>query len=320
MWTSSIFKHFPPPEFLNPPRIGVSFSDASIKAVAFGNGTKKFPVVSALVHLEEGTVVNGSVKNKEKLIAKLKEIKEVFDSPFVYFTIPDELTYIYKSTINVVPGKDATENIAFTIEENIPLSLQDTIFDFIPTTLKIADGKYEADIAVAACQKIEIEKLTEIIKASGLEPVGCVHESQAIAGALISKEAKTLNCIVHVREDRIGLFLAKGGAVSFATLRPTSSVTYIEDYKDELFKVKEYHERFESVPLPVPIEQIVVCGEFEYAKKIVAAHNEMPDNNTKAKLGNVWTNVFEIDEHTPTMPYEKSLSFAGSIGALLASF
>lgn len=320
MWTNPILKYFPPPEFMNPSKIGVSFSDASIKAVAFGSGAKKFPVVSALIHLEPGTVVNGSVKNKDKLINKLKEVKEAFDSPFVYFTIPDEITYIYKSTLNAIPNKDATENVAFTIEENIPLSLQDSIFDFMPTALKKTEDKYEADVVVAACQKTEVENLVEIIKNSGLEPIGCIHESQAIVGALISKETKTLNCIVHAREDRIGLFLAKGGAVSFATLRPTSHQTYVDDYKDELFKVKEYHERFESEPLSVPIEQIIVCGEFEFAKKVVAANDTIPNNNIKARLGNVWTNVFEIDEHTPNMPYEKSLSFAGSIGALLASF
>lgn len=320
MKTSSVFKYFPPPDFLNPPRIGVSYSDKSIKAVAFGNGPSKFPVESMLTHLEEGTVVSGSIMNAEKMVAKLKEVSAKFNSRFVYFTIPDELTYIFNALIPVIPGKDAHENVAFTIEENVPLSLPDTVFDFVPKTLRRVGAEYESQVVVAASAKKELEKIVDVLKRSGFEPIGCVHESQAIANAIIREDSNTFNCIVHAREDRVGIFLTKGNTVSFSTIRVTSEDRYIDDFRDEYAKMVEYRERYEVAPLTAPIQEVIICGEFELAKKIVTHHNESSKYKEKARLGNVWTNVFEIDEHTPNMPYEKSLSFAGSIGALLSTF
>ena len=320
MKTSSVFKYFPPPDFLNPPRIGISFSDQSVKAVAFGSGENKFPVESMLTHLDEGTVVSGSIVKPEKIISKFKEVAEKFDSKFVYFTVPDELTYIFNTTVKVVPGKDATENVAFTIEENVPLALADTVFDFVPKNVRKVGADFEAQMVVAASARKEIEKITDALKAAGLEPIGCIHESQAIAEALIPESSNTLFCIVHVREDRIGIFLTKGNTVSFSTIRASGPSTAIEDFRDEYTKMIEYHSRYDNSPLIAPIAEVIVCGEFEIAKSIVNAHNEAGKYKEKARLGNVWTNVFEIDEHTPNIPYEKSLSFAGSIGALLTSF
>ncbi len=320
MKTSSVFKYFPPPDFLNPPRIGISFSDKSIKAVAFGSGPSKFPVESMLTHLEEGTVVSGSIANTQKMAGKLKEVAAKFDSKFVYFTIPDELAYIFNATIPVIPHKDAHENVAFTIEENVPISLEDTVFDFVPKTVRKVGSEYESQVVVAASAKKEIEKIVDVLKLAGFEPIGCIHESQAIANALIKEDSTTFNCIVHAREDRIGIFLSKGNTVSFSTIRVTSEAGYIDDFRDEYAKMVEYRERYDVAPITAPIQEVIVCGEFELAKRLVTHHNETSKYKERARLGNVWANVFEIDEHTPNMPYEKSLSFAGSIGALLSTF
>ena len=86
---------------------------------------------------------------------------------------------------------------------------------------------------MAACAKNEIEKFIKIIQDSGLEPIGCIHESQAIANALTSKNFKEKLCIVHARENRIGIYLIKEGIAHFSTLRSVLGDNYEQQFLDE---------------------------------------------------------------------------------------
>src|SRR5688572_14955951 len=109
MSQSSLFKHFPPPQFLNPDRIGISFSDSSVRLVKFGSGASKFPVQTLLMPLEPGIVVAGVVVKPEELTKKIIEARSKFRSHYVSFTIPDELTYVFGASIPLVRGQDLTE-------------------------------------------------------------------------------------------------------------------------------------------------------------------------------------------------------------------
>jgi hypothetical protein len=116
-------KYFPPEKFLKPPYVGISFSDSSIKAIYFDKEAKNSSLKSLIVPLEKDAVINGSIANIEEIIKKLSIIRKDFDLPFVFFTMPDELAYVFSTSVLVASGSDATENVAFIMEENVPLQL-----------------------------------------------------------------------------------------------------------------------------------------------------------------------------------------------------
>lgn len=310
-------KYFPTEKFLKPPHIGISFSDSNIKAIFFDKTQKEPSLISVIVPIEKGTIVDGVILNAEEIVKKLSTLKESFSSPFVFFTIPDELTYVFPASVPVGSGGDMTESIAFIMEENVPLSLGDTVFDFVPTQIATSESEYKVSVVVAACAKAEIEKFAEIIRKSGLEPVGCIHESQAIANAIVSKNSTGTLCIVHAREKRVGIYFVKNNLVLFSTLRPILGEDYSKQFLDEYEKFLEYCLKY-SVGQDQAIKSIFVCGEFDFAKKVVEAVIGSPDKTKDVKLSNVWTNIFEIDRHIPDIPYEKSLNLAGPIGAVLS--
>jgi hypothetical protein len=308
-------KHFPPPKFLKPSHIGISFSDTSIKAISFEKGSKpRFK--SAIVSIEKGSIVGGIIVNMEEVVKRLSLVKKNFDSPFVFFTMPDELTYVFSSSIPTAGG-DITEAVAFIIEENVPLSLNETIFDFAPTQITQSGAEYSASVVVAACVKKEVEKFMEAFHRAGFEPIGCVHESQAIAKAVIPKNFLGTFCVIHARENRIGIHLIKNRLVNFSTIRTIVSEDYKKEFLDEYEKFLEYCSRYD-VSQSQPIKSVFVCGEFESAQKVVETINDSGSLPKNTKLSNVWTNVFEIDKYLPDIPFEKSLGFAGSIGAALS--
>lgn len=316
MKLDSFLKYFPPPRFVDPLKIGISFSDLSIKAVLFEKGSFGPVVKSIMVPLEEGIIKEGLIIKQDELVKKLKEVKEKIDSPFVCFTIPDEVTYIFTATVPVVEGKDATESVAFSIEENVPISLSDAIFDFVPISVKQNENGHEGSFVVTACVKNEVEKIVSSLEASGFVPVCGVHESQAVANAVVPKNSDGFSCVVHVRDNRVGMYLVNKNIVTFATIRILSPLDYEKQIKDEYEKFQEYYNKYGDSN-GLTIKNIFVCGEFEYAKRAVSGISAMVNANTKVTLANIWTNSLSLHENTPNLPYEKSLSFAGSIGATL---
>ena len=317
MRSGFLSKYFPPEKFLKPSYIGVSFSDFNIKAISFGKTPTDIFLKSIITPFEKGSVVAGSIVKMDDVVKKLSAIRKNFDSPFVFFTVPDELTYLFSTSVLVTAGGNAMESVAFVIEENVPLSLSDTVFDFTPTKIIQSELEYSASVVVAACVKKEVEKFIEALRESGFEPIGCIHESQAIANALIPKNFLGTACIIQARGNRIGIYLIKNNLVVFSTLRSVLDEDYSKQFLDEYEKFLDYCLKHD-IDQNQPIESVLVCGEFEYAKKIVEAIVGSENYTKDVKLPNVWANVFEIDKHLPDIPYEKSLSFAGSIGAALS--
>ncbi len=312
-----ISKYFPVPKFLKPSHLGVSFSDSNIKAISFDKTLREPSLKSIIVPIEKGVIVAGSIVNMEEVVKKLSAVRENFDSPFVFFTISDELTYVFSASILVGAKGNAIESVAFVIEENVPLSLGDTVFDFEPTKITRSDLEYDASVVVAASVRKEVEKFVEAFHKSRFEPVGCIHESQAIANALIPKKFLGTLCVVHARENRAGIYLVKDNVVLFSTLKSILNGDYKKQFLDEYEKFLEYCLKY-NVNQEQAIKSALICGEFEYAKKATEAIIDSNSYVKDVKLSNVWTNVFEIDKHLPDIPYEKSLSFAGPIGAVLS--
>lgn len=308
-------RHFPLPRFLKPSHVGVAFSDTSIKAIAFDKKTiTRFK--STLIPLEKGAIVNGGIANMEEVVKKLSVVRKNFDSPFVFFTISDELSYVFSTSV-LTAGGDITEAIAFIIEENVPLSLSETIFDFTPTQIVPSESEYSASAVVAACAKKEVDKFTEAFRKAGFEPVGCVHESQAIAKAVIPQNFSGTFCLVHAKGDRVGIHLVKNRTIYFSTLRTILTGDYKREFLDEYEKFLEYCAKYDANQNQ-PIKAVFICGEFANAQQVVEAMSASADFPQNIKLSNVWTNLFEINKYAPEIPFEKSLSFAGCIGAALS--
>ena len=310
-------KYFPTEKYLKPPHIGISFSDTNIKAISFDKTSKNPVLKNIILPLEKGSIVSGSIVNENEVVKKLSEIKESLSIPFVFFTIPDELAYVFSTSITVASENDMTEGVAFIMEENVPLSSIDTVFDFEPTKIVQTEGGYDVSVVVAASAKKEIEKFVEVFYKSGFEPVGCVNESQAIANALVPRKSVETLSIVHARGNRVGIYLVKNNLVRFSTLRNISGEDYKKQFLDEYEKFLEYCIKYDTGDERA-IKSVLVCGDFEYAKGVVEVVAKSSNRVKDIKLSNVWTNVFEIDKNLPTVPYEESLSFAGPIGAVLS--
>lgn len=312
---SSFLKYFPLPKFISPTRVGISFSDLSVKAVFFENGSFGSNIKSLILPLDPGVIKEGIIIEKDILTEKLKEIKQKIEVSFVSFAIPDEITYIFNCIVPVVEGRDATESIAFSIEENIPISLADAVFDFVPISVRIGENGYEGNFIVNACTRKEVLNYIEVLEDAGFIVLGALPESQSVANVVVPKGISGFSTIVHIRDNRVGIYLVNGGIVTFVTIRALTQDAYEKEVIDEYDKFKEYYSKYGGSK-DVLIKNLFVCGEFEYAKRAVSIISKNYPG-ISVSLANIWHNLLSLHEETPNLPYDKSLSFAGSIGATL---
>lgn len=305
-------KYFPAPRYLDPPHVGVSFSEESIKAVFFDPRVGLGSLKASLVPLEKGAIIDGKISNTQEIVDKLSIIRKGFDSSFVFFAIPDEITYVFSAEVPIATEGDISEGVAFVMEENVPLPLSDVVFDFHP--IKVNPSNEAFTIAVAA-ERREVEKFTEAFSKAGFEPVGCIHESEAVARSVIPKKHAQSSTIIHARGNKVGIYLVKKGVVYFSTTRSILS-NYKEDFLEEYQKFVEYCEKYDEGN-GESNKSVFVCGEFDYAKRVIEM---LADSKLcqSAKLANVWTNFFNIGTRLPDIPYEKSLSFSGAVGAAIS--
>ncbi len=312
-------KYFPPPVFLNPPHSGISFSDTHVKIVVFDGSQTKPHFKVVIEDLEEGVIVSGSIVKPDILIGHLSKMRKQVNTPFTFFTIPDELIYLFSVNIPYTNGMNVSEAISFVLEENVPISAGESVFDFVPLQIsKDSEDRLSLSVLVSVCSINEISKFTDVLKASQFDPLGCVNESSAISKSVIKTGEKGTSCIINARAHRLSINLVRNSNVIFSSVSPIVNSDYGAQVLEEYEKFFEYCLKYQSVNKD-PINLIFVAGEFEYAKMVVEAISKSSYYAHNVKLANVWSNVLSIKDSVPNISYEDSLNIAGPIGAVLTS-
>jgi Tfp pilus assembly PilM family ATPase len=321
---------FPTPKFLDIPFVGLSISGSAIHFIEFvkkhgqvtlGNyGEKK---------LSSGAIVEGYIKNPQEIIKALKDLRPVFGSRFVKATLPEERSYLFKTKIPKVAENEIRSSIEFTIEENVPITLAEAVFDY--TLLSAEDpAEDKLNVMVSVLPSQIVLSYINVLEGAGLVPLSLEIESQAIARALVHSEDKRTHLIVHFEKNKTGLYIVCNGVVEFSStlssgenpsqndkqINVRESVDAIA-LRDEIKKISLYWETNHGHQDNKKIERVIVCGEIEDRKETI----EYVRSSLKAsiELANVWSNIFSFDSYIPKLPHKDSFAFAPAVGLALIS-
>ena len=176
---------FPTPRFLTLSEAGVSVSERMIRFISFKPGSDHELILtkSGEIPLEEGIISSGEVRDKQKLSEALSKLSKEYGFRFVNATLPEERAYLFSTTVEKVPYKDLHDAVAFTIEENAPVSLSDSLFAFEfgnPTDS-------ELNVAVSVLPSSVAEGYIDAFEDADITPVSFDIESLALARALIKR-------------------------------------------------------------------------------------------------------------------------------------
>lgn len=217
---SVLTKILPPPSFISMPSIGVDISDTSMKYVAFKPtlrpGKTKVLDKWGDIEIPKNVLERGEILDPKALTAALKEFKFQTEAEFIRVSLPEERAYIFETEIKKnVPAKEIHSLLEFRLEENVPISARDAIFDYeiLPST----ENDSVTRIAVVAYQKETILKYYDVCREAGLTPLSFEVEAQAMARAVIPASCEDVVMLVDFGKTRTGVGIVKQGALLYTS-------------------------------------------------------------------------------------------------------
>ena len=347
---------FPAPKFLFVPSVGLDISDESLKFVELlpvnhliklgRYGERKIPL---------GVIESGKIKNLKKIEEILTSLKKEEKIKSVRVSLPEEQMYLFEFRLEKAEVENIRESIELSLEEYIPISAQDAVFDY--EILKEDEKSF--DIQVSAIPKNIIDDYLSVFKESGIRVESFELEAQAISRAVIKKNDVDTYMIVDFGEKRTGIFIVCQGVVVFTSTIDVGgalltnmiqknfkiSIEEAEKMKrqyglgrnsgnkelfsivlncvsilrDEIMKHFVYWQTHkEGNREHPPIKKIILCGGDSNLVGL-AEYFSVSTKNT-VEIANVWTNVISTPKYVPGIKFEQSLAYAAAIGLALGDF
>jgi Tfp pilus assembly PilM family ATPase len=340
----SFFDFFPTPKFLEMPAPGMALTDSGITFIELSSHPEGLQIERyGSSALPQGLIVGGVIKDQEHFVHALENFRKSFKLQHIRTSFPEERAYLFQTTVPDVNMNDLRGAVEATIEENVPLSVAEVVFDYnvLPHTELTPQGKINVSVSVIP-ETVVLEYLSAF-RAAGFIPLHFDVESQAVTKALIPPNDVGVSLIINLNTTKAGIYIVSDSAVTFSSTitispptkpRQRSSQT---QNKNEKLAQKDIVAECPSLPVlvqeikkvflywqaqadrrnerPRTIERIIVCGD-EGGRSGITGYigNE---TGLRTELGNVWRNVCSFEHYVPKIPLAESLAYAGAIGLAL---
>ena len=324
---------FPTPEFLLLSTAGVAIADENIKFVQLRSemmaGGLKLAHLS-IVDLPLGTLESGLVNNPTEFISALRKIATHCHTRYVHAALPEEKAYLFTASIGRVPPEGLRDAVAFIIEENVPITLAESVFDF--EIIGETAHAHEIKLAVTVLPKNIVNTYIELFESAGITPISFDTESQAIARAIIRRGDKRTYLIVNLTLNKTGFYIVEEEVVQFSTtsaygIGQDSSYPNFDDLRSEMRKVltfwntrtdphhQDSNEVSASKVSGKKVEKILLCGfgsgQEDFVEKL------MEGSEVEYTLSNVWSNTSSTNSRIPEISFKGSLEYASAVGLAL---
>jgi len=257
----------------------------------------------------------------------LREAKAKTGMKFARLALSEEKAFIFETEITVPEGGGHREAIEFILEENVPISPADAIFDYALVPEENQNGKEK--VVVSVFPYALVESYISLFKQVGVTLLGVEMESEAAAAAAINKNDTGTHALLLLSGEWSTIAIVRRGVVRFSSTinslpengagdlslkeNMEGSVQSL-NLEEELRKIFSYwHDTHKEKEARV--SSIVVCGD-------LAGRSSLPTylsdrTGIETRLGNVWENVFSLDNYVPEISATDSLRFAAAVGAAI---
>lgn len=357
LFDNFFLRFFPPPDFLVTPSFGLDISDESLKfleLIPTKNGIRAGRYGERPI--PPGIIESGKIIDSKKLEDILSTLRKEEGVKSVRVSLPEEQVYLFQLRLEKAGLKNVREAIELALEEHVPISAEDAIFDYD----LIKEDTQSVEVQVATIPKNIIENYLSIFKHSQINVQSFELEGQAISRAVIKNGDMDTYMIVDFGKKRTGIFIVSRGIVMFTfTLdlggamltemiqknfnvsfeeaskmkqqygleRNTAnkeifpvilnSVSVLRDEIERHFLYWQTHKDEEGKVNP-PIKKIIFCGGDANLKGL-ADYISVSMKST-VEMANVWINMIDTVKSVPEIPFKQAIAFATAIGLALGDF
>jgi len=359
---STFSKIIPPPNYIQLPSAGVDISDTSLKYLQFlpdkRVGTQLELSYWGDIDIPEGVLERGTVHDVKKLSEAIREVRDRIDVETVRVSLPEERAYLFETEIKRgTPFKEIRGLLEFRLEENVPLSPRDSLFDY--NIINDTNDSESVRVSVTAYAKETIVGYYEACVAAGVTPISFEVEAQAIARATIPAGDVGTHMIVDFGKTRTGIGIVYqgvlmytstidiGGAELSTALRrqlgniEESELTKIKNTQglvrgvndtdvydallptmsaiiDEVRTRSQYWNMRDMTEENRQIQSVILCGGSINMKGLPEYFSEML--GVTATRADVWQNAFPDFDTVPEIGRRYSYGYATAVGLALTSF
>lgn len=352
-----IFKYFPTPKIISMPRVGIEITPNAIRFLELHRIGKKLKLGRyGTQEIPGGISLREPLATNADLIAALKKTQRTHRFQLVEVSIPEENSYLFTMEIPLGNDDAIRGHIEFHLEENVPISLADAVFDYFIIRKDQKKGTGFASVSVV--QRSVIEQYIDLFERCGMTPISFLIENQALSRAVVPEIDPSMYLVVHISSTKTALSVVSEGAVQFASTVNIGSDDFTaaiakeygisaaeaEKMKREKGCIRNAgnNEFFmlliNSVSaLRDEVQRVYMYWQSHVDKsgkatdgspmKIVMAGRDASIIGFREYLAlsmrvpvehaNVWTNVFSFDEEIPSIEYLESLDYATVVGLAL---
>lgn len=352
------FTLFPVPDFLSMRTLGFDISDSSIKLIEFvkKNNAMRLGFYAAS-DIPLGTIEGGQIMNYTGLQDVITKLQRRHKFVFVNASLPEQKAYMYTSTIEQSSGLNLRENIEFHLEENIPLTKEEAVFDYAVYREYTKNKKKYVDVTVSAISRITSESYVSLLRSSGLRPISLSIEAEAIANAVIPRGDEGTYLVIDFGKTRTGMSIVSEGVTKLTSTSETGGLQLTEAIAKKLNipvgeaeDLKREHGLLgvgEFAPISDVLHESLSAVLREVDGQLRYWHSKTDDRGIRSKrvntilicgggalmkgieahlkrtfsvdveLANVWSNVPFPKNYIPEITFEDSLGYAAAVGLAL---
>jgi len=346
------FDIFPVPNYLNFPLCGLDLCENSIRYVELFKGKDGLAVKNFDKKLIDPDT---ALKNPEGAVMRaISDLAEKFDIKYAHVALPEDQSYYVKLHVPLVKRENLREAIELQLEEHVPYSVAELVFDYdITEEVKGSDGYIDVNVSVLPISVID--KYLKILEATGITPVSFEVESESILRSIVPEGDKGTFMIVKIGAKSSVLSIVNKGIVWFSLTIKTggdqltdaiaqySSVSreeaekikftkglsrakdneetlfclapIISSLRDEIIKHYWYWNANKKSGVQNDIEKVIICGS-------EASINGLPEYLSASleipvSFANPWVNVLSFSNAIPEISEKKVLEYTTAIGLAL---
>jgi type IV pilus assembly protein PilM len=344
-------KYFPAPNFLDMPYVGIDISPVCIRMMEIiDHPTRRVGRYAEIPLTTPFLITDGDHQEVKEI---LKKWKKEYKLEYIKATLPEEKAYLFDTEIEYTSEEKMRSSIEFSLEENVPLSGSDVLFDY--RIISESEKKGFIKIAVTVLPTEVVSAYLELFHECDLQPISFLIEAQALSRALIQRGDQGTYLIVNINKTRTGVFIVSGGAVQFTSTVPIGSNDFTKTlekelsistteaetlkeaqgfsrtgdnkilpplmntaalFRQEIEKVYVYwNKHHTSVDATVSIQKIILSGKEALTPGFKEYFNQTL--RLPIEVGNVWSNLASFDEYVPPLLLTTALNFGAAIGLAL---
>lgn len=230
-YLSLLNKYFPTAHYLEMSHAGVDISSSSVHVAELIRTSRGLKLKYCDEEVLDSPILpNEPLLSNKNLTEVLKKVQKKYKLKFVEVSIPEEKAYLF--TIEIVNGskEEIRNRIEMHLEENVPISLEDAVFDY--HRIKKNESTGMQFLAVSVVPLSVINEYTELFESCGMFPVSFLIENQALSRSIVKKGDRENYIIVNVGHKSTVLSVVNDESVQFTSTINLGS----EDFTDAIMK------------------------------------------------------------------------------------